>query len=60
LGVLLEEIERGDSEVKLYAGLLARKLVVGDEALMKEFGERIAKLQPHQRRQQAINRNGRA
>ena len=42
---LIEEIERGDSETKLYAGLLARKLVMDDEQLMQTFGEKLAALQ---------------
>jgi len=39
---LLEEMQKGDSQSKLYAGLLARVLVVGDEELMKSFGKQIA------------------
>lgn len=42
LGELLEEIRLGDSECKLYAGLLATKLTRGDADLMAEFGGRLA------------------
>ena len=41
---LIKEIETGNSEVRLYAGMLARRLVVGDFHLMDEFGERVAAL----------------
>jgi hypothetical protein len=49
---LIKEIETGEGEVKLYAGLLARAIVVSDidPTLMNEFGERIAELtEPEQK-----------
>ena len=42
LSGLIEEMHNGDSESKLYAGLLARVVVVGDEELMKTFGKQVA------------------
>jgi len=39
---LVEEMQKGDCEAKLYAGLLVRKLIIGDMALMSEFGKQIA------------------
>jgi len=39
---LVEEMLKGDSEAKLYAAMLARKLIVGDRELMAEFGKQIA------------------
>lgn len=44
LNGLVEEIQRGDSECKLYAALLARKLIGNNHHLMAEFGRRIAAL----------------
>lgn len=44
LTALLEEMVKGDSETQLWAGLLARKLIVGDECLMKQFGKKVAML----------------
>jgi hypothetical protein len=41
---LMEEMSKGDSEARLYAELLARKLIVGDEGLMKEFGKTVAEM----------------
>ena len=44
LNHLLVEIERGDSSVtRLYASLLSRTLLA-DPDLMREFGQRVAKL----------------
>jgi hypothetical protein len=40
----MDEIEHGSSEVKLYAGLLARALILADPALMNAFGKRVARL----------------
>ena len=39
---LIEEMHKGDSEAKLYAGMLVRTLIIGDRQLMKEFGKQIA------------------
>jgi hypothetical protein len=39
---LIKEMEQGDSEVQLYAGLLVRRLIVGDPSLMQEFGKQVA------------------
>lgn len=44
LPALVDEIENGDSEGKLYAGLLARHIVTNDEILMEDHGKRVAKL----------------
>jgi len=44
LAALVEEVEKGDSDAKLYAALLARSLIGCNMELMHEFGERIAKL----------------
>jgi hypothetical protein len=41
---LIDEIENGDSETKLYAGLLARSIVVWDEQLMRAFGKQVARV----------------
>ena len=41
---LLEEMQKGDGEAKLYAGLLACKLTTDNADLMKEFGKRIVQL----------------
>ena len=46
---LIEEIEKGDSETKLFAGLLARKLIVGNPFLMKEFGKQVADISGKER-----------
>jgi len=47
LRYLLAEINDGDSLTSLYAGLLARALVVLDEELMNEYGERVAPPRRH-------------
>jgi hypothetical protein len=40
---LLNELqEDGDSVSQLYAGLLARSLISGDEELMRAFGKEVA------------------
>lgn len=44
LEALAEEIEKGNFEAKLYGALLARTLIGSNMMLMKQFGERIAKL----------------
>jgi hypothetical protein len=44
LAGLVEEVEQGDSETKLYASLLARKLIGDDFILMGKYGRRIAEL----------------
>ena len=44
LTALIEEMVEGDSETCLYAGLLARKLIVGNEVLMRQFGKKVARL----------------
>jgi hypothetical protein len=41
---LMEAIEKGDSDCKLYAGLLCRAIVCSDVLLMDEFGKQVAKL----------------
>jgi hypothetical protein len=41
---LVEEMRRGDSESRLYAGLLARKLIAGRLDLMKKYGREVAEL----------------
>ena len=61
LEALVEEMREGDSETQLYAGLLARKLLVGDEEMMRAFGKEVAEMlgivAEHQRQRQAIERN---
>jgi hypothetical protein len=42
LAHLIDEIQRGGSEAKLYAGLLARTLLVNDPVLMDKFGKQVA------------------
>lgn len=44
LAALAEEIEKGDSQAKLFGSLLARALIGQNMDLMKRFGERIAKM----------------
>jgi hypothetical protein len=39
LPLLVDEVAHGASEARLYAGLLARVLVVGDMDLMKQYGK---------------------
>jgi hypothetical protein len=41
---LVEEMRRGDSESRLYAGLLARKLISRRLDLMKKYGRSVAEL----------------
>ena len=42
---LVTEIEKGGDQItRMYANLLARTLVCTDELLMREHGERVAKL----------------
>jgi hypothetical protein len=41
---LMKEIEPGSSETSLYAGLLARAIVVQDCGLMREYGKQVARL----------------
>ena len=41
---LITEIEEGDGVTRLYASLLARCLVSGDEALMRELGQQVAEM----------------
>jgi hypothetical protein len=44
LPALLVEMEQGSSETRLYAGLLARAIVVQDYGLMREYGKQVARL----------------
>ena len=57
LEALVEEMRQGDSETQLYAGLLARKLLVGDEEMMRVFGKEVAEMlgivAEYQRKRQA-------
>jgi hypothetical protein len=50
-------MREGDSETQLYAGLLARKLLVGDEEMMQAFGKQVAEMlgivAEYQRKRQA-------
>lgn len=40
---LMKEIEQSSSETRLYAGLLARAIVVQDYGLMREYGKQVAR-----------------
>jgi hypothetical protein len=40
----MQEFELGSSETSLYAGLLARAIVVQDFSLMREYGKAVARL----------------
>jgi hypothetical protein len=42
---LITEIEEGDGVTRLYASLLARCIVSGDETLMRELGQQVAEMQ---------------
>jgi hypothetical protein len=44
LPALFIEMEQGSSETRLYAGLLARAIVVQDYGLMREYGKAVARL----------------
>jgi hypothetical protein len=53
---LIKEIETGDSEIKLYAGMLARRLVSTEYYLMRNFGEKVAKLTDPPKTQKTVKR----
>jgi hypothetical protein len=53
---LVEEMRRGDGESRLYAGLLARKVMAGRLDLIKKFGPTVAELNGDWPRRQPISR----